>query len=197
MTTQDLLAADDDVGTLPSPSLDIMYREDYEYAVYPEPKPEHEFYLGGGGPRYSVADLPRNRAPRMPWGKHKGKRVEQLPADYLAWIEEQGISLQGEMREAVEQRLGHKLATVDRQSIGKSARARPGNGAAAKLVTALNSVDDDRLPAFSQAKMEALRGGGKGCTHEYVDEPAANGRVRQVCRLCGRFYGYKRDEVKP
>ena len=196
MTTQDLLAADDDVGTLPSPSLDIMYREDYEYAVYPEPKPEHEFYLGGGGPRYSVADLPRNRAPRMPWGKHKGKRVEQIPDDYLAWIEEQGIALQGDIREAVERRLGRKLTIGDHRPAGKHIRGRPGTGAAAKLVAALQAIDDERLPAFSQAKMEAARGGVTACTHDPVDEPAANGRVRQVCRLCGRFYGYKRDEVR-
>jgi len=32
---------------------------------------------------------------------------------------------------------------------------------ARELLAALKAVDDERLPAFSQAKMEALRGGGK------------------------------------
>ena len=193
MTTQDLLVADDP-RTPFSPSLDFMFQEDFEYVTYPEPKLE----LCGGWPVPDPMSLPRNRAPRMAWGRYRGRRVEQLPLDYLFWLEQKGIALQGEMREAVEQRLGHKLATVDRRPAGRPARTttKPGTGAAAKLVAALNSVDDEWLPAFSQAKMEAARGGVTACTHDPVDEPAANGRVRQVCRLCGRFYGYKRDEVR-
>jgi len=35
---------------------------------------------------FDPLSLPRNRVPRMPWSKHKGKRVEQIPLDYLEWL---------------------------------------------------------------------------------------------------------------
>jgi len=90
----------------PEISRRCMYQADYEYAVYPAPQPEREFYLGGGGPHYDPMSLPRNRVPRMPWGKHRGKRVEQIPLDYLEWLRAKGIRLQGEIQQAIDRRLG-------------------------------------------------------------------------------------------
>jgi uncharacterized protein (DUF3820 family) len=39
----------------------------------------------------------------MPFGKHKGKRISELPADYLDWLRVQP-GLPGELAAAIEQR---------------------------------------------------------------------------------------------
>lgn len=38
--------------------------------------------------------------PVMPFGKHKGKRLDQVPPDYLAWLVQQDMA-DAELREAI------------------------------------------------------------------------------------------------
>ena len=40
---------------------------------------------------------------RMPWGKHKGEDVEDLPTGYLQWIAENVTGADALVREAEEQ----------------------------------------------------------------------------------------------
>jgi len=40
----------------------------------------------------------------MPFGKHKGKRIEDIPEDYLEWLWEK-VDLYGELKTAVENAL--------------------------------------------------------------------------------------------
>jgi hypothetical protein len=42
----------------------------------------------------------------MPWGKHRGKELSEVPECYCRWALENASSLDGPLREAIRQRLG-------------------------------------------------------------------------------------------
>ncbi len=50
----------------------------------------------------------------MPFGKHKGTQMVNVPADYLIYLYETGIS-DGPVRRYIEQRLDKLMATVQKR----------------------------------------------------------------------------------
>lgn len=46
-----------------------------------------------------------NTAVTMPWGKHKGKPLDQVPPDYLRWAITNASIMSDELRAAIEQQL--------------------------------------------------------------------------------------------
>ena len=45
------------------------------------------------------------RMARMPFGKHKGLKMEEVPLDYLQWLS--GTDLEEDLRYTIEQYLGN------------------------------------------------------------------------------------------
>jgi hypothetical protein len=50
-------------------------------------------------------ELRAESEPKMPFGKHKGRRVSQVPEDYLQWVLKHCTGIDDELRQAIEQRL--------------------------------------------------------------------------------------------
>lgn len=42
---------------------------------------------------------------RMPFGKHKGENIEEVPADYLVWLYENKEDLYGDIKEFIDDNL--------------------------------------------------------------------------------------------
>ncbi len=78
---------------------------DYEYLTGPRCWPSPCAWCGGRI-RHSPAceELKDSWEPAMPFGKHKGKPVSEVPADYLDWMLT-SQRLDAELRAAVEGRL--------------------------------------------------------------------------------------------
>jgi uncharacterized protein (DUF3820 family) len=45
---------------------------------------------------------------RMPWGKHKGELIEDIPAGYLRWALDNAENLKDDLREEIENQLSMK-----------------------------------------------------------------------------------------
>ncbi len=52
-------------------------------------------------------ELRKSWAPEMPWGKHKGQRLDTIPTDYLTHTLKRFTAISGELRQAIE----HELST--------------------------------------------------------------------------------------
>ena len=65
---------------------------------------------------------------RMPWGKHRGQEIANLPASYLCWVLEECDNvnpfLRKEMREVLARRLDLESAVVTRY-VTEEVRAGP------------------------------------------------------------------------
>lgn len=53
--------------------------------------------------------------PRMPFGAHKGKSLDQLPAEYLLWLSTLA-DLRQPLLGAVLREMGRRLAEMDQQA---------------------------------------------------------------------------------
>jgi hypothetical protein len=49
----------------------------------------------------------------MPWGKHRGEPLRDIPLGYLAWALESAASLDDELREAICDEVRHRLGVDD------------------------------------------------------------------------------------
>ena len=60
---------------------------DYEYIMVPRP-PVPACPWCGGRTVHSEAcnELRMSWEPVLPWGKHRGKRISEVPSDYLLWL---------------------------------------------------------------------------------------------------------------
>jgi|SRR6516162_9625581 hypothetical protein len=47
---------------------------------------------------------------QMPWGKHKGRPLEEIPVDYLGWLLDEAENMKPWLREAVRQEFERRLA---------------------------------------------------------------------------------------
>lgn len=64
---------------------------------------------GGNGTATPAGSTQANRPASsyaMPWGKHKGKTIDQVPADYLQWAIRNAENINDEMRGEIERQLG-------------------------------------------------------------------------------------------
>jgi hypothetical protein len=50
----------------------------------------------------------------MPWGKHKGTRLRDVPPGYLAWVAEEGRSVEPYLRAAVLEELARRFGFASR-----------------------------------------------------------------------------------
>lgn len=46
---------------------------------------------------------------QMPWGKHKGEELEDIPAGYLGWVLEEGTNVAPALKEAITAELSQRL----------------------------------------------------------------------------------------
>jgi hypothetical protein len=81
---------------------------DREYLLGPRQYPPWCFICGGRWHHSKACQELRDEwAPRMPWGKHKGRKVCELPRDYCRWLVQAGARPRdAEVVEAVEERAG-------------------------------------------------------------------------------------------
>ncbi len=54
-------------------------------------------------------DLRSDWEPKMPFGKHKGRRVSEVPKDYLRWLIAHCARFEPDLRQAIEDRLKSRL----------------------------------------------------------------------------------------
>jgi uncharacterized protein (DUF3820 family) len=76
-----------------------MEDEDLHYMLAPRPKSVPCFFCGG---RSFHADDCFTLQKEVPFGKHKGKLLIEVPEDYLRWMLRKLETLPGELREAIQ-----------------------------------------------------------------------------------------------
>lgn len=65
----------------------LVDEADREYLLAPRDWPDACAWCGGRMNHSTTCDSLRNSwAPILPFGKHRGRRVDEVPADYLAWV---------------------------------------------------------------------------------------------------------------
>jgi len=60
---------------------------------------------------------------RMPWGKYRGRRVEDTPSSYLVWVLEECDNVYPDLRQAIEDALADRFAKPCSFCEGKSSGA--------------------------------------------------------------------------
>ena len=95
---------------------------------------------------------------RMPFGKHKGTPVKDVPGDYLAWLSE-NVPLRGDLAEAVKEVLSRKAnpTTPTPRSPQPAPRApRPVAPAKPKRAWMPRPEDEDLSAYYSQGSNDGI-----------------------------------------
>ena len=82
--------------------------EDRAYLLGPREYPSPCLWCGGRL-RHNPQCVTWTWEPEMPFGKHKGKKVSDVPLDYLRWLAKNSVRLDEELRSAIERRLENVL----------------------------------------------------------------------------------------
>lgn len=83
--------------------------EDRAYLLGPRDWPQPCPWCGGRLRHNPLCvELRASWEPSLPFGKHKGKRLGDVPRDYLAWLLANGASLDAGLRAAVEEAIGKR-----------------------------------------------------------------------------------------
>jgi uncharacterized protein (DUF3820 family) len=56
--------------------------------------------------------MPKRGTLRMPWGKHAGKRLDEIPMSYLEWVLQNCRNIPGRLRTAIAKQLGAEVSPV-------------------------------------------------------------------------------------
>lgn len=60
----------------------------------------------------------------MPFGKHKGEDLADIPVDYLVWIEENCDWIRDDLREAINDEIKFRSSDPERSSRGRDTGRR-------------------------------------------------------------------------
>lgn len=99
-----------------------IYNHDFAYLTAPREAPTPCPWCTGRLHHHSLCnDLRASWTPTLPWGKHQGKRLAEVPTAYLRWLATKP-GLSSELREAIEHHLQTTTATPQGQqfSLGPS-----------------------------------------------------------------------------
>ena len=84
---------------------ELVARREWEEARYPGPCP----FCGGRNHHSKLClELWESWQPTLPFGKHAGKWLSEVPKDYLRWLLRNSSSLDSELRTAIEERIQGK-----------------------------------------------------------------------------------------
>jgi hypothetical protein len=102
--------ADADTITVAPPVVEIdpaavMLPADFAYAYGPRPHPEPCPWCGGRL-RHNPLCVVLTWLPVLRFGRHRGKRLDEVPKDYLQWLLRRGEHLSVELREDIRRFLG-------------------------------------------------------------------------------------------
>jgi hypothetical protein len=102
----------------------------------------------------------------MPWGKHKGQDLADVPESYLQWALENAEAMSPTLREAIRARLGLPPTPPDGQAVaavvGKvhdvlrdvyrkmSMRFHPDRGGSTAAMAAINHMNDCLIEAMTR-----------------------------------------------
>jgi hypothetical protein len=80
--------------------------DDYRSLTEPRNYPSPCQWCGGRLHHHPACDeLRAESEPKMPFGKHKGQKLSQVPNDYLRWLLAHGTHFEADLRQVIEGRL--------------------------------------------------------------------------------------------
>jgi hypothetical protein len=75
------------------------------HLLSPRNYPEPCVWCGGRLRHAAMCEEMHRDRTRLTFGKHRGKRIEDVPEDYLKWLRGSSVTLDPEVRRAIEKRL--------------------------------------------------------------------------------------------